>query len=239
MKKITWLVVLILVVNGGFLVRALPGQGTSPPDIEFSEELWDFGTIKRGNVVTHIFEVKNTGESPLVISNVRTSCGCMAVLVSSREIAPDSSSQIKVSFNSLGYEGKITKCIWVESNDPDEPRKILTIKANVEVPQKRYITEPKAELTISPIFLNLGTTKQGEKCTAIIELKNRGEKKIKIVNINSSSKLMTVAPSSIEIGSAEEAKINITLNSGEETGQIEEYLYITIALPIEVVIKER
>ncbi|MEA1965038.1 MAG: hypothetical protein U9O41_07940 [Candidatus Aerophobetes bacterium] len=70
-------------------------------------------------------------------------------------------------------------------------------------------------------------------------IKKPGREKIEIVNINSSSKLITVTPSSIEMGSAEESKIDITLNPGKETGQIEEYLYITIALPIEVVIKER
>ncbi len=237
MKKIIWLVTLVLVVNGGLVVRALPARETLPPEIDFSEELWDFGTIKQGEKVTHVFEVKNLGDTELVIGKVRTSCGCTAALVSSSEIAPGSSSQIKVSFNSSGYKGKTTKHIYVESNDPDEPLRKLTITATVEVSSE--LVEPKPELTIFPIFLNLGTIKQGQKCTTIIKLKNWGEKKIKIVNISSSSKLIIVNPLSEEIGAGEEAKINVSLNPTEETGQVEEYLYLTIGLPLEVVIKER
>lgn len=337
MKKIMGLVTLVLFVNGGLVARALPGKGTSPPDIEFSEELWDFGTIRQGDVVTHVFEVRNIGGTELVISRVRTSCGCAAALLSSPEIAPGSSSQIKVSFNSSGYEGKTSKYVYVESNDPDKPLRKLTITAIVKVhpkptinltkdswdfglitqgerptsillvkntgeqelviseietsshrttkllsahnippgkigeikisydsteqkglveeylyiisndpsreiivfPITGYIMELKPELTIFPIFLNLGTINQGEKYTAIIKLKNWGKKKIQIVNISSSSQLIIVTPSSAEIGSGEEAKLNVSLNLGEECGKMEEYLYLTIALPLEAVIKER
>lgn len=337
MKKIICSVVLALVLCEGPVARALPEQGVSPPDIAFSEELWDFGVIEEGDVVTHVFEVKNLGGTELVISKVRPSCGCTAALVSSAEIAPGGSSQNKVSFNSSGLKGKTSKYIYVESNDPDEPVSKLTITAIVEAPPQPtlelmenswdlgliiqgerptyilsvkntgeqelvlgkvrtsprctakllspkniapgkmgkisisydsagrkglareylyidsndpseetivfritgYIIEPKPELTISPISLNLGTIKEGEKCTAIIKLRNWGEKKIKIVNTNSSSKLITLTPPSTEIDPGEETKINVSLNPGEETGQMEEYLYITIALPLEAVIQER
>mgnify|MGYP001080392254 CR=1 FL=1 len=237
MKKIIWLVILALVLYEGFVASALPGQGASSPDIEFSEELWDFGTIKQGEKVTHVFEVKNLGGTELVISKVRPSCGCTAALLSSPEVPPGGTSQIEVTFNSSGFKGKVTKYIYVESNDPDEPRAKLTITATVEVPSK--LVESKPELTIFPIFLNLRTIKQGQKCTRIIKLKNWGEKKIKIVNVNSSSKLITVNPSSVEIGAGEEAKINVSLDIGEETGKIQEYLYLTIAIPLEAVIEER
>lgn len=337
MEKIIWLVVLLLAVNGGLVARPLPGQGTSPPNIDFSEEVWDFGIIKQGEKVVHVFKVNNLGGTELVITKVRTSCGCTTALLSSPEIAPGSSSQIKVSFNPSGFKGKISHYIYIESNDPDEPLRKLTIMAIVEVPSKPamkrtkgswdfglitegerltyilsvkntgeqelviskirtsphctakllsannippgkmgkirisydsterkgavseylyidfsepsrktavfpitgYIMEPKSELTIFPIFLDLGTIKQGEECNGIIKLKNWGENKIEIANINSSSKLIIVNPSSEEIDPGEEAKINVSLNSGEETGEMEEYLYITIALPVEAVIEER
>jgi len=337
MKKIICSVVFALILCESLVARALPGQGASPPDIAFSEELWDFGVVKQGDVVAHVFEVKNLGGAELLISKVRPSCGCTAALLSSSEVPPGGSSQIKVSFNSSGFKGKTTKYIYVESNDPDEPQKKLTITAFVEAPPQPtielmenrwdfgliaqgekptyilsvknmgeeelvlskirtsphctavllssenippgrvgkisvsydstgrkglareylyigsndpyeetivfpitgYVIEPKAELTISPIFLNLGTIKVGEKCTAVVKLRNWGEKRIRIVNVNSPSNLIIATPSSAEIGSGEEARINVSLDPGEETGQMEEYLYLTIALPLEVVIRKR
>lgn len=53
-----------------------------------------------------------------------------------------------------------------------------------------YIIESKPKLTIFPIFLNLGAVKQGEKCRGIIELKNWGDKEIKIIKVDGSSKLI-------------------------------------------------
>lgn len=332
-----WSVVLALVLCEGLGTRALPGQRVSLPDIAFSEELWDFGVIEQGEKATHVFEVKNLGGTELVISKVRPSCGCTAALLSSPEIAPGSSSQIKVTFNSSGFRGKVSKYIYVESNDPDEPLKKLTITANVEVPPQPtieltenswdfgliteggkptymlsvkntgerelliskittpphctatllsaknippgkmgrisisydstgqrgiveeflyidsndpsrktivfpltgYVIKSKPELSIYPIFLDLGTIQQGGKYTAIIRLKNWGEKKIQIANISGSSKLIIVTPSSTQIDPGEEARIDVSLNPREETGLIEEYLYLTIALPIEAVIEER
>ncbi|MEA1965037.1 MAG: DUF1573 domain-containing protein [Candidatus Aerophobetes bacterium] len=180
MKKITWLVVLILVVNGGFVVRALPAQETSPPDIEFSEELWDFGTIKEGEKVTHTFEVRNLGGAKLVIGKVRTSCGCAAALVSSQEVAPGGSGQIKVIFDSSGYKGKISKNIYVESNDPDELRKVLTIKANVEV-------SPKPTIKLMENSWDFGLITEGRKLTYILSVKNTGEQELVVSKISTSS----------------------------------------------------
>ncbi len=225
MKKVMWSVVLALVLCVGLVTRTVPEQGILPPDIAFSEELWDFGVVKQGEKVTHVFEVKNLGETELVIEKVRPSCGCTAALLSSPEITPGSSSQIKVSFDSSGFKGRVSKYIYVESNDPDEPLKNLTITAIVEVPSQ-------------PIIELLATIEQREKDTTIIKLENRGEKKIQIVRINGSSELIAITPSSIEIDPDEEARINVTLDPRKETGPMEEYLYLTIALPLDIVVKE-
>ena len=138
MKKIIWSLILASVLCHGFIGSALAEQATSPPDIDFSEELWDFGTIKHGDVVTHVFEVKNLGGAELVISKVRPSCGCTAALLSSGEVPPGGTSQIEVTFKSSGFKGKISKYIYVESNDPDEPRTRLSITATVEVTGWRW-----------------------------------------------------------------------------------------------------
>ena len=87
--------------------------------------------------------------------------------------------------------------------------------------------------------MNLGTIKQGKEYTTIVKLKNWGEKEIKIAGINSSSDLIIAVPASKEIRAGEEAKVNVALDIGEEIGKIQEYLYLTIAIPIEAVVEER
>src|SRR5680860_207837 len=53
-----------------------PADPGSLGEFEFEEMEFEFGTIKEGEKVEHQFNFTNTGESPLVISNVQASCGC-------------------------------------------------------------------------------------------------------------------------------------------------------------------
>lgn len=339
MRKIIWSLVLVPVfffnVGFGFALAAEPGA--SPPNIEFSEDLWDFGTIQHGDKVTHVFEVKNLGGTELIINRVRPSCGCTAALLSSSKVPPQGSAEIEVTFNSSGFKGKVSKYIYVESNDPDEPLKKLTITTVVEVspsptinlkenswdfglivqgetvtfslsientgerelqitklraspgctaklispgsippgetgkvnlaydsseqtglvreylyidsndplrksvyfPISGYVIEPKPEFTIFPAFLDFGVIEQGKDYTVTIQLKNGTKRSIRIVNIDSPSEFITVSPSSAEVNPGEKLQIEIAFHPVKKPSPVQGHLYITIALPIEVSLKEK
>ncbi len=116
------------------------------PDILFEKSDYDFGEIFRGEKVEHIYKFKNNGNGALMISKVKTSCGCTGAVISSEIIPQNSYGEIKVTFNSKPVKGKITKDILVSSNDPDSPTYKLTISGNVieEVvanPRKLNFTE--------------------------------------------------------------------------------------------------
>jgi len=175
--------------------------------------------------------VKNTGERELVINQIKTSSRTTAKLISPDNILPGDEGKIEISYNSSGQKGMIREFVYIYSND--------TARKTIIFPITGYIIEPKQELTISPIFLDSGTIKQGEKYRAIIKLKNWGNKKIKIVKLDGSSKWIMANPSSVEIGAGEEAKVSIELIPRKKTEQVKEYLYITIAIPLEGIIEER
>ena len=48
------------------------------PKISFAEKSFDFGEITQGEKVEHVFEFENVGNEPLILSDVRTTCGCTA-----------------------------------------------------------------------------------------------------------------------------------------------------------------
>jgi hypothetical protein len=81
-----------------------------------SEEMHDFGKIKRGEVIQYTFKAKNTGKAELIIANVEASCGCTGVKFSSKPVAPGESADIQFTFNSDGFTGNVFKTIKVYSN---------------------------------------------------------------------------------------------------------------------------
>ncbi len=84
--------------------------------LKFSEEKHNFGKIKEGVVATHSFEFKNTGNSPVVISNVAPSCGCTTPELTKEPIMPGKTGKITASYNSKGRPGAFNKSIVVTSN---------------------------------------------------------------------------------------------------------------------------
>ncbi len=102
--------------------------------IKFDEESFDFGEIKDGDKVRHVFSFTNTGDNPLIISNCKGSCGCTAPNCPKDPIAPGAKGEITVEYNSKNkgaVGGKVDqKFVTVTANTTPEQSR-LTIKAKV------------------------------------------------------------------------------------------------------------
>ena len=104
--------------------------------ITFAENTKDFGDITVGDVVEHTFKFENTGNQPLIISNVLVQCGCTATDWPREPIAPGKSSEITVKFNSENKSpGVQNKVVTVVSNSVN-PREKVSIRANL-LPKKK------------------------------------------------------------------------------------------------------
>jgi len=136
--------------------------------IVFKADAWNFGKVKQGASVSYEFAFKNEGDDVLQIGNVESSCGCTAALVSDKKVDPGKSGKIKVTFNSTGYAGAVTKYIYVETNDPDNRRLQLKIEAAVDVP-------PQPQIELDRYTFDAGLILEGESIAADIVVKNRGE----------------------------------------------------------------
>lgn len=162
-------------ILGAVLIVGLAGPGWTAklPKIQFKVDTWNFGKAKQGVVLEHEFVFKNVGDATLNIGSVETSCGCTAALVSNKIVEPGGEGRIKVSFNSAGYSGEISKFIYVESDDPGRPRLQLKVTAEIEVPPA-----PRAE--ISPYSDDAGLILEGEAAQASVTLSNKGELELQV-----------------------------------------------------------
>ena len=118
-------------VNQGAAAAIPAGPLTS---ISFDEKAFDFGDIKDGEKVTHVFTFKNTGDEPLIISNAKGSCGCTVPDWPREPIPVGGSGELKVVYDSKNkgsVEGKPeTKKVTVTANT-DPAQSFLDIKAKV------------------------------------------------------------------------------------------------------------
>lgn len=103
----------------------------SAQTITFDKTTFDYGAVKPGSDGTRFFTVTNTGDKPLVISNVKPSCGCTTPEFSTDPIMPGKSAKIKVGYNTT-LNGAFNKMIEVFSNDPANSRSVIYIKGNVD-----------------------------------------------------------------------------------------------------------
>lgn len=76
----------------------------------------DLGTLTQGDTIMHVYNFKNTGNMPLVLSNVNASCGCTTPSYSTEPVAPGGRGFITVKFNSKGKEGKLNKTVTAYAN---------------------------------------------------------------------------------------------------------------------------
>lgn len=125
MKKI------VLVLFIGLLGFSLTAQDKTAK-IEFKTETVDYGEITKGADGVRVFEFTNTGNAPLIISKVSSSCGCTIPKKPEGPILPGKTGKIQVKYDT-NRVGPIRKAITVISN-ADTPTKVLKIKGEIKDP---------------------------------------------------------------------------------------------------------
>lgn len=102
--------------------------------IEFKETTIDYGTIEKGANGVRTFEFTNTGDAPLIVSKVSSSCGCTVPKKPKEPIMPGMSGEIEVKYDTKRVM-PIRKTITVISN-AETPTVALKIKGEVIDPSK-------------------------------------------------------------------------------------------------------
>ena len=106
------------------------------PEFEFENTTHHFGEITAGEKVSYTFKFKNTGGSDLVIANASASCGCTVPEYTKAAVHPGDNGEIKVTFDSNGKSGMVSKTVTVLANTMPAT-KVLTISAEIIQPEKK------------------------------------------------------------------------------------------------------
>ncbi|HPE35035.1 MAG TPA: DUF1573 domain-containing protein [Bacteroidales bacterium] len=120
-----------------------PAENPNAPVITFEKTVHDYGTIPYNGDGNCEFNFTNTGKEPLILTNVRSSCGCTVPKWPREPILPGESGVIHVKY-STNRIGTINKSVTVQSN-ASNPNVVLRIKGQVLSQQQSTMPEkPKS-----------------------------------------------------------------------------------------------
>ncbi|TET76513.1 MAG: DUF1573 domain-containing protein [Candidatus Cloacimonadota bacterium] len=110
------------------------------PIIVFEKKVFDFGEILAGETAVCLFHFKNDGDTTLKILDVRATCGCTVTKLSKKLIEPGEKGTINAVFYSTGRRGKVSKSIYITTND--KANKSIRLKI-VGIIKKTWKCEPE------------------------------------------------------------------------------------------------
>ena len=223
MKKLTMIAASLLI--------AVASMGQT---ITFDKTTHDFGKINEADGrVTTVFTFTNGGDAPLVLSNVRASCGCTTPKWTREPIEPGQSGEITVTYNPQGRPGRFQKTVTVTSNTTEATTK-LYIKGEVLPkpvnPAEKYPVK-MGDLNLKRRTLNFGSIVQGTHKTQEIEYTNLTDHDVTVdVLVNSLENYIKPEVTLTTVKPNETGKIVITFLSEECPlyGPVNNTLYVVV-----------
>lgn len=204
------------------------------PVITFQKTEHNFGQINEGDGrVSTIFEFKNEGMEPLVLSNVRASCGCTTPTWTRTPIEPGQTGAITVTYNPNGRPGKFSKTITVTSN-ASTPTTKLYIRGEVILkqakPANKY-TVTMGDLSLKQTTMTFGTVLKGNNVTRSIEYANLTDHDITVEVLQNNQDLFLTPVLSLQTLKPNESgtlNVNFDSNKCKEWGPLTSYLYVMV-----------
>ena len=215
-----------------FYLLFLPGLICAQGNIKFEKETHEFGTVAEGVQATYQFKFKNTGNQPVIISNVQPSCGCTTPDWTKEPILPGKTGMVKAVYHSTGRPGAFHKSITVTSNAAN-PSQILFIKGTVAAPntvKKEYTPEQKANsprVVIGKSYYDFGKLEAGQKAITKVTLKNTGKQPLIIQGIQSPCNCINYRISTSQIAPGKEEILELTYTQRVLGEQIEKVTLIS------------
>lgn len=202
------------------------------PKISFEKTIHDFSDIKESDgKVSYEFKFTNVGSKPLVINDVKASCGCTTPTWTKNPILPGGNGFVKAEYNPAGRPGSFNKSITVSSNDPTNTT-VLRIAGNVLQGEKsieQRFPYNMGALRLEYINLSMMTMTTKEKNTKEIKIINTSDSPMKLGFKDVPEAILAVAnPSTLQAG--QEGVISITYDASKKNDYdyVRDWFYVKI-----------
>jgi hypothetical protein len=125
---------IVLTIKG--TVEPKPVVAATPQEVERSGRLvlnktsHNFGKVEKGQPVSQVFTVRNTGKSDLNIQTVQSGCNCVSYKASQPTVAPSGSATIELRYNPINA-GPQNENVTIYSSDLQTPAYKVVLQANV------------------------------------------------------------------------------------------------------------
>jgi hypothetical protein len=201
------------------------------PKFNFTKEAHDFGEVPEGKMASHEYAFINTGDQPLIISNVQASCGCTTPFWTKEPVMPGKKGVIKASFNSQGRPGPFSKSVTVTSNAA-EGTKMLTFKGVViaKGAMPTVTDEMKANsatIVYDKTEVMLGTLEPGQSAVARFQVTNKGKSKLEIFDASSAGYTTSWTFSKPSLEPNETGTLEVTYKTPNKPGPALEAITVT------------
>lgn len=180
------------------------------PTIEFEKKIHDFGDIKESDgIATYSFKLINNGSQPLVIHNVRASCGCTTPEWTRQPILAGGEGFIKVAFDPANRPGNFNKTITINSN-ANPSTEVLRIVGNV-LPREQTIEDiyPRlmGDIRLKSSHLSFTRVEPGTTKNGSMEFINISSKPVKVSFTQIPKHInIQIVPSTVQPGEKGEIK---------------------------------
>jgi len=185
-------------------------KSNSSPRIELSEKSWDFGHVPREIKVSHIFLIKNSGTDTLVISRVRSDCGCTHTPLSKSRVPPNQTAELELIFNPLKFRGQISKAVSIVCNDTSGSSTDIAFTAQVG------LENPMVKL--NPQGILFGELTPAQKLTKNVRVRNTSGTAISISVVQNPRDFIVCQIEKTELSADESADIYFHTNPPLPTG---------------------
>lgn len=102
----------------------LPAFLLAQPSFDFEKDVLKLDKTPEGEMISFDFPFTNTGDSPLLISEIKVTCSCTTSEFPTAPVKPGEKGIIKVSFDTGGKIGYQDRTLDIISNVPGKPKQL-------------------------------------------------------------------------------------------------------------------
>jgi len=213
---------LIILFYASFVFPQLQG-----PKIFLPADTYDFGTVKQGEIVKHIFPLVNKGDDTLKITGVYPSCGCTAFDLPKKELLPGETVLLTTIFNSSGKSGSQSKVVSISSNDKSNGMVRVFLKGSIDADTASLVHQRVPKLSVPEVQFDFGSVQEGAVLTHSFQLINEGTDDLNILDVKTSCGCTAALPSTKVLKPNGTGSIAVEFNTANRSGKVSRTITVT------------